>query len=449
MVLRMAPLAAMLAVFSGLTLTPASSQNRSKKNTSVPQFPEAPAAFDNKSNGMTDDPTHAADQAKFEEVEAVPDGLGPLYNAQSCRECHQNPTSGGGSQVAELRVGHVGPDHRFQNPNIPIARGTQTIAGRTLINDRAICPSGAFPDTEIQERVPDTETIRTTRVSLNVLGDGFVEAVADQTLIDLARQQCKTTHGRVCGLVVYVPIVESPGQAGVGRFGWKNQHASLLSFSADAYLNEMGITTLLFPEEITTICNTAAEPNDKPAADGLADVDHFARFIRSSKAPPRDAILAKTPPAMRGSDLFDKIGCAVCHIRSLTTAPAGTKIDGGTYSVPAAMGSKTFHPFGDFLLHDVGTGDGIVVPVLEHYGPATRQMPKECTPENFQKTQNRVRTAPLWGVRLRSRLMHDGVTVSLRDAILRHGGESAQATKNFRKLSLRDQEAVLEFLQTL
>jgi len=68
----------------------------------------------------------------------VADGLGPLYNAQSCRACHQNPTSGGASQVSELRVGHLGPDGRFVNPDIPIARGTETIKGRTLVNDREI-----------------------------------------------------------------------------------------------------------------------------------------------------------------------------------------------------------------------------------------------------------------------------------------------------------------------
>src|SRR5262249_24745599 len=151
------------------------------------------------------------------------------YNAQSCRECHQNPTSGGASQVTELRVGHLGPDGRFRNPEIPIARGAEVITGRTLVNDRAICPSGAFPDTEIQERVPEKEKIRTTRISLSVLGDGFVEAVADQTFVDLARDQCRSTHRKICGEVLRVPIVEAPGETGVGRFGWKNQHASLQS----------------------------------------------------------------------------------------------------------------------------------------------------------------------------------------------------------------------------
>src|SRR5437879_1584220 len=240
---------------------------------------DAPTGFDNKSNGMVDDATHQADQAKFDDTETIADGLGPLYNAQSCRECHHDPTSGGTSQVAELRVGHQGPDHLFHNPDIPIAHGAEIITGRTLVNDRSICPNAAYRDTEIQEHVPDSENIRTTRMSLGVLGDGFVEALADETLIELARKQCEESHRKICGQAIHVPIVEAPGQTGIGRFGWKDQHASLLSFSGDAYLNEMGITTRLFTDEVTKLCNTATEPNYKDEADVLAAVDHFARVI--------------------------------------------------------------------------------------------------------------------------------------------------------------------------
>jgi len=142
----------------------------------APALPEAPAGFDNKSNGLVDDATHSADQVKFDEIEQSP-RTRPALQRAILRECHQNPTSGGSSQVSELRVGHRGPGGKFQNPEIPIARGTEIIKGRTLVNDRAICPNAAFPSTEIQERVPDSENIRTFRVSLNVLGDGFVEAV--------------------------------------------------------------------------------------------------------------------------------------------------------------------------------------------------------------------------------------------------------------------------------
>jgi CxxC motif-containing protein (DUF1111 family) len=411
---------------------------------------EAPTGFDNKSNGVVDDATHQADEVKFDDVENISDGLGPLYNAQSCRECHQSPVSGGGSQVAELRVGHEGLHHRFENPEIPIARGTEIITGRTLVNDRATCPNGSFPTTEIQERVPDRENVRTTRLSLSLLGDGFVEAVADQAFIELARKQCKETHHKICGQVIYVPIVEAPGQTGVGRFGWKDQHASLLSFSGDAYLNEMGITTRLFPDEVTKLCNTATEPNDVPGPDGLDDLGRFARFIRATKAPAPDAQLAATPQAKRGSELFEKIGCASCHVRALTTAPAGTKINGGKFTIPDALGAKTFHPYSDFLMHDVGTGDGIVSPMVEHYGRRMYQITwKNFSVEDYHNARFKVRTAPLWGVRLHSRLMHDGLSVTLRDAVIRHGGEASDVTRHFQKLSPADQEAILEFLRSL
>src|SRR6266404_5712748 len=418
--------------------------------SAAPQFPDAPTGFDNKSNGVVDDVTHQADQVKFDEVEALADGLGPLYNAQSCRECHQNPTSGGPSQVTELRVGHLGPDRRFRNPAISIAHGAETITGRSLVNDRAICPNASFPNNDIQERVPETETIRTFRLSLNLLGDGFVEAVADQTLIDLAQKQCKSSHRKICGQVLQVPIVEAPGQMSVGRFGWKDQHASLLSFAGDAYLNEMGITNRLQPDEVTKLCNAHSEPNDTPGPDGLSDIDHFARFVRATKAPARDSQLASSAVAKKGDGLFDKIGCAICHVETLTTAPAGAKINGGTFTIPAALGSITFHPYGDFLMHDVGTGDGILQATREHYGHRVFQtMSSYLAKQDFESSRNKIRTAPLWGVRLRPRLMHDGTSLTLLEAINRHRGEAAHVTQQFEKLKRPDQEAIIDFLKSL
>ena len=197
-------------------------------------------------------------------------------------------TTAAGTKISELRVGHLDARGRFQNANIPIARGKVVIAERTLVNDRAICPNAMFPDSEIQERVPDAETIRTFRLSLNLLGDGLVEALDDSTLVGQARAQRRATRGVIHGQALRVPVVEAPGETRVGRFGWKDQHASLLSFAGDAYLNEMGITTRLFPDEITALCNTAKEPNDQHDSTGLDDVDRFARFVRATKAPPRD-----------------------------------------------------------------------------------------------------------------------------------------------------------------
>ena len=418
--------------------------------TFAPNFPEAPTGFDNKSNGLVDAATHAADQAKFDEIEQISDGLGPLYNAQSCRECHQNPTSGGPSQVGELRVGHNGPHGEFVNPDIPIAHGTEVIKGRSLVNDRAICPNAAFPSTEIQERAPDSEKIHTFRVSVNLLGDGFVEAVADQTLVDLAKEQCKKNHNKICGQALFVPVVEAPPETAVGRFGWKDQHASLLSFSGDAYLNEMGITNRLQPDEVTNLCNTVSEPNDTPGPDGLADVDHFARFIRATEAPARDAQLAQTSQARLGAELFDKVGCDICHVQTLYTASAGTKVDGGAFTVTPALGDKQFHPYSDFLLHNVGTGDGIVQSMTEHYGKKMYSHNwKNLSIPDFNNTANKIRTAPLWGVRMHTRLMHDGASLTFTDAIRRHAGEAQHVTERFEKLKPNEKEALLEFLRSL
>ena len=412
---------------------------------------EAPAGFDSRTNGAVDQITHEADKAVFDEVEDAAGGLGPLYNAQSCRECHQDPISGGASQVTELRVGHNDALGRFVAPNIPIAGGKETILARSLVNDRAICPSMAYPDGEIHEYTPETETVRTTRMSLSVLGDGFIEAIPDQTIINIARQQCSTPGGRVCGQALRVPIVEAAaGTTAIGRFGWKAQHASLVSFSGDAYLNEMGVTSQNFPTEVTSICGgTVAEPNDQPDTDGVDDVERFARFIRATQAPARNRALADTADAKRGEGLFQQIGCVTCHVPAVTTAPAGTVILGGTYTVPPALGNKVIHPYSDFLLHDVGTGDGIVQTAQEHFGRQRQAAPTIALLPAFNSTQNKLRTPPLWGVRLRTRLMHDGNSFTFSDAILRHQHEAGAASQRFFQLPAGDKDAVLQFLRSL
>jgi len=237
---------------------------------------------------------------------------------------------------------------------------------------------------------------------------------------------------------------------GVGRFGWKDQHASLLSFAGDAYLNEMGITNRLQPNEVSNICNTASEPNDKPGPDGLSDIDRFARFMRATKAPARDAQLAGSATAQEGFTLFAKVGCVTCHVETLTTASAGTKINGGTFTIPAALGSINLHPYGDFLMHDVGTGDGILQAIREHYGHRVfQQMAGYLSKQDFESSRNKIRTAPLWGVRLRPRLMHDGASLTLLEAITRHRGEASHVTLQFKRLKRSDQEAIIEFLKSL
>lgn len=377
------------------------------------------------SNGIAEPPgdTFALDQAQFERRHDSSTGLGPVYNATSCAECHQNGVTGAASQITEIRAGHRDGMGNFANPTVPINDGANSIAGRSIINDRAICA-------QAQEHVPDSENVRTPRAVLNTLGDGFVEAVDDRTLLAIAANQPAQSNGMIHGEAIQVPILEAPGHTGVGRFGWKDQNPTILSFAGDAYLNEMGVTNRLKPTDVTSVCKANSELEDPPDNLGLADIDHFAQFIRGTQAPPRDTALAAMPDAIAGEHLFAAAGCSTCHVPTMTTDRAGTKINGDAYTVPEALGSKIIHPYGDFLLHDVGTGDGIV-----QAGP--------------QDTANKLRTPALWGLHIKSRFMHDLGSLTLDDAIQRHGGEAQGVISKFDSLSREEQQQLITFLRSL
>jgi CxxC motif-containing protein (DUF1111 family) len=384
---------------------------------------EAPTGFDNLTNGFLEQgPAFGTLNARnvvarrsyndnrfiFEEVEFVEDGLGPVYNAQSCRECHQNVITGGASQITEHRSGRNTAGRFFES------------AGGSLIQSRAIHPS-------IVESSDYDDGVNTLRVSTNTLGDGFVEAIGHGTLIAIRDAQPVEMRGTA----IPVPVLEAKGALRLGRFGWKNQHASLQSFSADAYLNEMGITSPLNPKENTSNGKSVAAYDrvPDPEDDGV-DVVAFADFIRSTKAPARGPI---TAAVRSGEQVFNAIGCNVCHTPTLTTLPPNTMINGGSFAVPPALGNKIIHPYSDFLLHDIGTGDGV---------------PIQPTPE-FASTANQMRTAPLWGLRTRNRLMHDGLAYTTQDAVRRHGGQAAAVRSRYDALDAGSKDALRAFLDSL
>jgi CxxC motif-containing protein (DUF1111 family) len=390
------------------------------------QTTEAPTGFDNKSNGFSEQgpefdsinednviPLRSFNDNRFifEEVERASDGLGPTYNAQSCSECHQNIVTGGASQIAEHRTGRMLDGQFFES------------LGGSLVQSRATHPS-------IVERVNFEDDIRTFRISTNTLGNGFIESIANRTLLAIRDRQPESLRGTA----VMVPVLEADGQARIGRFGWKSQHASLESFSADAYLNEMGITSPLFPEENTSSGKEVSYGSryDKvpdPEDDGV-DIVAFANFMRSTKAPSRGAI---TQDVQNGEMHFKRIGCAICHTPTIVTARPGTRINGGALSVPEALGDKVIHPYSDFLLHDIGTGDGIpVLPTAE-----------------YAATANQIRTAPLWALRTRNRLMHDGLSFTKQEAIARHAGQAAEITGRYNALTEAQKRQLLDFLDSL
>ena len=277
--------------------------------------------------------------------------------------------------------------------------------------------------------MPDSENIRTLRAVLNTLGDGFVEAVDDRTLLAIAANQPTESNGLIHGKAIRVPILEAPGHMGVGRFGWKDQDPTILSFAGDAYLNEMGVTNRLKPIDVTSVCKASS----KMKTCRTILVWRISTTSLNSSAERRCFHVYGSGSNARRfgrAAVIRNRRLSTCHVPTMTTDRAGTKLNGGAYTVPEALGSKIFHPFGDFLLHDVGTGDGIV-----QAGP--------------QDTANKLRTTPLWGSHTKSRFMHDLASFTLEDAIQRHGGEARAVTSRFNGLSPQEKQELLTFLRSL
>jgi CxxC motif-containing protein (DUF1111 family) len=314
--------------------------------------------------------------------------------------------------VAEHRTGHTDATGGFFES-----------VGGSLIQSRATHP-------DIVERVAFEDDVRTFRISTNTLGLGFVESVSNETLLAIRDAQPASMRGTA----QMVPVFEGDGSARIGRFGWKNQHASLESFAADAYLNEMGITSPLFPEENTSAgrpvgFGTPYDPVADPEDDGV-DVKAFAGFIRATKAPSRGPI---TADVRAGEAVFASVGCGTCHTTAMRTARPGTRINGGAFTIPPALGNKIIHPYSDFLGHDIGTSDGIPILPGAEYAATAKQM----------------RTAPLWALRTRNRLMHDGLSFTKQEAIARHTGQAEPVTQRYDALSAADQQRLLAFLDSL
>jgi hypothetical protein len=255
------------------------------------------------------------------------------------------------------------PGRRASHGRLDASGGFFESVGGSLIHSRATHQN-------IVERVAFEDDVRTFRISTNTLGAGFIECVANETLLAIRDAQPEALRGTA----IMVPVLEAASAPRLGRFGWKNQHASLESFAADAYLNEMGITTPLFPDENTSAgkfvgYGSGYDRVPDPEDDGV-DVVAFANFMRSTKAPSRGRV---TGEVVAGEGLFNQVGCNSCHVATLRTARPGTRINGGAFTVPAALGNKLFHPYSDFLLHDIGTGDGIpLLPGPEYAGTASR-----------------------------------------------------------------------------
>ena len=417
-------------------------------------------------NSTPDLATFATGQLNFKEIDSIPT-LGPLFNGTTCAGCHSQPSMGGGGLfINEIRVRNntdPGPVHIFAVDNM-LRNGPQSQGGAPIfvagISAEPLGCQITAPGCQLSA-CQQEEVLKTTfnvnlptcdptsadyasggdcvvgRAAVPVFGDGLVEAGDDQTFEHLAQLEPSAIRG-----TVKMVTENFMTTAHVGRFGWKDDHAFLRAFSGDAYLNEMGITNPDNPVD-TSSCAIGANAyglmledtgiEDPTGANGRADVDRFTDFMRALAPPPT---LPQNFSSLSGAVLFAQVGCAGCHTPRLVTSsnPASfiPPTTGGVQmsaTLNHALSNQPFHPFSDFLLHDMGAlGDGIVS------GSATATM---------------MRTAPLWGVRARSVFLHDGRAEDLPTAISMHAGQGKAAADAFHALTASQQKDVVNFLSTL
>lgn len=408
--------------------------------------------------------------ARFQEVDSVQgtanNGLGPAFNGNSCAMCHAQPAVGGSSP------GLASPQNSVPNPQLALATldgATNTvpsfITGTGPVREaRFIQNSNGSPDGSVHDLY--TITGRSDALGCNLaqppfalelsvnnvifriptplFGLGLVENTPDLTLqANLASTQAARARLGIGGI-----FNTSPNDGTITRFGWKAQNKSLLMFAGEAYNVEIGVSNELFPNERGAIpgCVFNATPEDASnilnqnsnspnynttigtVSEMSSDIVNFAAFSRLS-APPTPA--APTQSTENGQQLFESIGCALCHSESLTTAA----------SPFTDMGAVTYHPFSDFALHHMGPGlaDGIV---------------------QGQAGSDQFRTAPLWGVGQRLFFLHDGRTSDIQQAILEHANpkncrgqtcdsEANAVIQNFQSLSASQIQDLLNFLRSL
>jgi hypothetical protein len=346
-------------------------------------------------------------RAQFETLFDIDDGLGPIFNKDSCAGCHSNPIGGSGTIVV-TRFGFADKGN-FD----PLGH-----LGGSLLQSEAI-------DDACLETVPLESNVQAHRLTNSTMGDGLIEAIPDSNLL-----AGEGSGPGVSGKAHVMTAPEDPG-AGmrVGRFGWKAQLPTLLGFSADAALNEMGLTNRVFPDEnapngdsvLLAACDALPDPEDNgPMPQFIDDVTDFQRLLA---APPQ------TPRAgMSGALLFAAIGCADCHTPTHFTGQ----------SPIASLAHQVIRPHSDFLLHDMGTlGDGI---------------------EQGQAGTTEMRTPPLWGVRQRDPMLHDGrigggtFTERIENVIAEHaagGSEGAPSAASYAALLRAEKDAVIQYLDSL
>ena len=351
----------------------------------------------------------------FNDTSLAAQASGPIRNLTSCVACHGNIAPGGSQSGITQNVIRFGKD--TDGTFDPLTHLGGSLLQKT---GKEGC---SF------ENIPAEANVTTIRISPPVFGSGLIESIPDQDI--LAYENDPQTGGKAHRVF----LLEDPtGPERVGRFGWKAQLASTLSFAADAANNEMGITSTILPDEQqpnaptgSGVCSDGIPDPDDVSVLGGTFIQDVRDFMHLVAAPPQ------TPKSgMRGEQVFINIGCVDCHVPSFTTAVSTNE---------EALSQKEVKAYSDFLLHDMGAlGDGIA---------------------QGNATQKQMRTAPLWDVRNRIQLLHDGrggsgvggsTFAEQINAVINEHGRSPEAqtsVNNFSSLSQSDKDALVVFLTSL
>jgi len=368
------------------------------------------------------------------------DGLGPLFNVQSCDACHNSRRRGRGPRGdgeapldLVIQLGRMRADGQVERGIAEYGHvlNTNAISGfvpEGVVSIRYETQVHTYPDGGTASlRVPrysisrlsgaplSADVLIMPRMPPSVQGVGLLERVPDSELKRLANSvRSHGISGRVSRLKDSTP-------ASMGRFGWQATERSVASQTASAFAREMGLSTQLIETHADCGVEDAA-CRDAPNG-GLPEVeanlfDALITFQELHAVPVSSALDRNS----KESKLFENIGCAACHRSALPV-----HVDGR---------AATIHPYTDLLLHDLGSG------------LADRELAGRAAPGEW-------RTAPLWGLAAAAasgqslRLLHDGRARSVEEAILWHDGEALHARQRFEQLSAAQRRSLAEWVERL
>lgn len=335
----------------------------------------------------------AAEQEQFLRGRAIFDldtpitrGLGPFFNGDACRACHFDPVIGGAGPVDVNVLRHAVIDDQGQFSAPAIG---------TMAHHHAVPGNLRAP-------VDPAANFFEHRQTPAIFGLGLIDQLPEATILTLADPN-DLDGDQISGRA----HVLSDGR--VGRLGWKANVPSLAEFSRDAMANEMGVT---LPNQDGLSFGFATDDDDTPDPEvSVADLEALTFYMASLAPPPRTRLY----PALedQGAGLFEDIGCAACHVPELRTA-----------------GDQPVRLYSDLLLHDVAP--------LWAWGI-----------EDGDATMRELRTPPLWGLGATGPYMHDGLSFTIEDAILRHSGEARDSRDAYLELPMELQRALRAFLRSL